>query len=106
MAKDLGLNLVFDVAGLFSGVGMGAKGAKVINSLRKFGPKIITAATALFGGITGGKQVIDALNKALNSNEKLTVEDWKKVAYGLSALAGTSRVGASAMKTRRFRNRL
>lgn len=105
MAKDLGLNLAFDVVGLFSGVGMEAKGLKVVNSLRKFAPKIMYAATAL-AGVHGGYQMIQALDKALNTNEKLTVEDWKNVAYALSALAGTSRVGASAMKTRRFKNKL
>jgi hypothetical protein len=95
---NLGTNLVFDAVGLFGGAG---KLGKIANTVVKLGPKLL-AAYSLYNV---GPEAYKSTEKLMKSGLKnMTTEDWKNIAYGMSAIAGTSRIGASAYYNRRINN--
>ena len=79
------LNLAMDAATLVPGLGTWAKGAKTLKRLQK-------ASNILrkFFVATGAVQASKALTKAL-SNEEMTIDDWRQLASGLTALTSTGR---------------
>lgn len=91
-----GANLVMSAAGAITGV---SQIPKIAKSLVKYAPLCFS----VWDGVTNGEQYAEAFKK-LTSNEKMTVQDWKTLGYGLSLVAGLNRAGASAFKTKTIRN--
>lgn len=87
MWKNLGTNIAMDAVGLVPGFGTAGKAGKIIKTLVKYVPKIVTALSAA--------NALSPESRAswakLASNESLTVKDWQNIAAGCSALAGVSR---------------
>lgn len=93
---DLGnfaANLGMDVVGLVPGFGAAGKSAKIVKNLVKYVPRLVTLATA----ISVAPEAIASIKK-IGTDEKLTVDDWRNIASGLSTIAGLSRMGAASMK--------
>ena len=83
---NLGMNLGMDALSLIPGVGVGAKGAKIIKSVKKLEPILKIGSIALMGyGMTGAA---NAMKKAISNPDEMTVDDWKDMATGFRALVG------------------
>lgn len=95
---NLGVNLAFDVVGLFGGVG---KVGKVVKTLSKFATPIM-AGFEFIGNSENYKQ---AFTKLVNGEGKdMTANDWRTLIQGLSMIAGLNRQAASGYKTKKAQN--
>ena len=64
-AGNLGMNLLMDGASLIPGVGVGAKGAKILKSVKRLEPILKIGSIALMGyGMTGAA---NAMKKAISN---------------------------------------
>lgn len=88
-----------DVAGLIPGLGSGAKAGKIVKSIVKYVPWLMSIASTTITGTAA----LPALKK-LSTDEKLTVEDWKNLGNLLVAVVGTSNTAASSLKTKAMMN--
>ncbi len=80
------MNLLMDGASLIPGVGVGAKGAKILKSVKRLEPILKIGSIALMGyGMTGAA---NAMKKAISNPDEMTVDDWKDMATGFRALVG------------------
>lgn len=91
--------LGMDLVGLIPGFGAAGKTGKIAKNLIKLTPKLLT----LWGASQAYAPAAEALKK-LTSDKELTVDDWKALSSGLSAVAGLSRMGAASMKARAYKN--
>ena len=100
-AGNLGMNLLMDGASLIPGVGVGAKGAKILKSVKRLEPILKIGSIALMGyGMTGAA---NAMKKAISNPDQMTVDDWKNMATGFRALIGgakgyTNQIGKTKTK--------
>jgi hypothetical protein len=98
---NLGTNLAMDVVGLIPGWGAAGKGAKIAKTVAKLAPKLLT----FYSLYNVGPEAYNATKKLVDKGpSEMTTEDWKNLAYGMSAVAGTSRIGAAAYHNRRINN--
>lgn len=86
------LNLAMDAATLVPGLGSWAKGAKTIKTLKRVAPVLKGIFAAMGAGQAGY-----ALNKAI-SNEEMTIDDWRILASGLTALTSLGRQAYTKQK--------
>lgn len=93
------VGLGMDLVGLIPGFGAAGKTGKIAKNLIKLTPKLLT----LWGASQAYAPAAEALKK-LTSDKELTVDDWKALSSGLSAVAGLSRIGAASMKARAYKN--
>lgn len=96
IAKQLGGNLALDLVGLIPYFGSAAKTGKIAKNVIKYIPSIFALANS--GKILLDEDTRASLTKINNGKKDLTLDDWKRIASALSAVAGLSRVGASHMK--------
>jgi hypothetical protein len=90
-----------DVVGLIPGWGAAGKGAKIAKTVAKLAPKLLT----FYSLYNVGPEAYNATKKLVDKGpSEMTTEDWKNLAYGMSAVAGTSRIGAAAYHNRRINN--
>lgn len=91
------LGLGMDVVGLIPGLGAAGKGSKIVKNLLKVAPKLMTVWSAS----TSFAPAIQAFNKLRDKGaSEMTVDDWRALANGLTAAAGTTRWGASAARNK------
>lgn len=91
------LGLGMDVVGLIPGLGAAGKGSKIIKNLLKVAPKLMTVWSAS----TSFAPAMQAFNKLRDKGaSEMTVDDWRALANGLTAAAGTTRWGASAARNK------
>ena len=96
--KNAGAGLIMDAVGVVPGFGAAGKTGKIVKNLVKLTPKLVT----LWSLNSSFAPSLEAIKK-INNNEKLTVDDWKALSYGLSAVAGVSRMGFAAHRTRQMK---
>ena len=96
IAKHLGGNLALDLVGLIPYFGSAAKTGKITKNVIKYVPSIFALANS--GKILLDEDTRASLAKINDGKKDLTLDDWKRIASALSAVAGLSRVGASHMK--------
>lgn len=97
--KNFTSNLALSAISLIPGGGF-TKLGKTIKSIKHLIVPAISIAAAT--GILRDEDVIKSLQKAVVNPTNLTVDDWKNVGYGLSAIAGVSKIGAQAIKSKSF----
>lgn len=97
--KNFTSNLALSAISLIPGGGF-TKLGKTIKSIKHLIVPAISIAAAT--GILTNEDVIKSLQKAVVNPTNLTVDDWKNVGYGLSAIAGVSKIGAQAIKSKSF----
>lgn len=94
---NAGAGLGMDLVGLIPGLGAAGKGSKIVKNLLKVAPKLIT----IWSASTSFAPAMQAFNKLKDKGaKKMTVEDWKALANGLTAAAGVTRWGAAAAKNK------
>lgn len=86
---NLAINAGLDIASLIPGVNASAGAAKIAKQITKIAPILLSAPAAL--GLR------EPVTKIING-ETLTNADWKKLAYGMSAVAGITRIGTNAYR--------
>lgn len=96
--KGLAFNLGMDVVSLIPGLGMTGDAAKLTKNITKILPKVLAIGAS--AGIV--PEAMQSLEK-LGSGEKLTVNDWKNIGYGLSAIAGLNNMAASRYKAKKYK---
>lgn len=79
------LNLAMDAATLVPGLGTWAKGAKTVRTIKRLAPVLRTAFIGL-----GLGQAANAVLKA-TSDQEMTIDDWRQLASGLTALTSAGR---------------
>ena len=85
-AGNFGMNLGMDALSLIPGAGVGAKGAKILKSVKRLEPILKIGSLALMGyGMTGAAE---AMKKAISNPDQMTVDDWRNMASGFRALIG------------------
>lgn len=98
--RDLGnlsLGLGMDAVGLIPGLGAAGKGNKILKNLLKVAPKLMTAWSVS----RSFAPAMQAFNKLKDKGAKeMTVDDWKALANGLTAVAGATRWGTAAAKNK------
>lgn len=99
VAKNAGINLGLGVVGLIPGLGIAGKSGKWVAQVAKWAPRILTMAAA---GQVALSDDIKASIAKLNSNETLTVNDWKNVGYALSTVAGVARGARGIVDHRKY----
>lgn len=98
---NLGLGLGMDAVGLIPGFGAAGKGSKILKNLLKVAPKLMTTWSVY----TSFAPAMQAFTKLRDKGAKeMTVDDWKALANGLTAAAGATRWGASAVRNKRLTN--
>ena len=102
IAKQLGGNLALDLVGLIPYFGSAAKTGKIAKNVIKYIPSIFALANS--GKILLDEDTRSSLAKINDGKKDLTLDDWKRIASALSAVAGLSRVGASHMKMNQMKN--
>lgn len=91
------LGLGMDVVGLIPGFGAAGKGSKIVKNLLKVAPKLMT----IWSTSTSFAPAMQAFNKLRDKGaSEMTVDDWRALANGLTAAAGTTRWGASAVRNK------
>lgn len=99
---NAGLGLGMDLVGLIPGLGAAGKGSKILKNLLKVAPKLMT----VWSMSTSFAPAIQAFNKLTDKGPKeMTVDDWKALSAGITAAAGGTRWGASAVRNKRLTNR-
>lgn len=93
IAKQLGGNLALDLVGLIPYFGNATKAVKIQKNVIKYIPSIFALANS--GKILLDEDTRSSLAKINDGKKDLTLDDWKRIASALSAVAGLSRVGAS-----------
>lgn len=94
---NAGAGLGMDLVGLIPGLGAAGKGSKIVKNLLKIVPKLIT----IWSASTSFAPAMQAFNKLKDKGaKKMTVDDWKALANGLTAAAGVTRWGAAAAKNK------
>ncbi len=96
--KGLAFNLGMDVVSLIPGLGMTGDAAKITKNITKILPKIVAIGAAY----NIAPEAMQSIQK-IGTNEKLTVDDWKNISYGLSAIAGLNNMAASKVKARKYK---
>ena len=81
---SFGMNLGMDALSLIPGVGVGAKGAKIIKTVKKIEPLLKTGSLALMS--LGMGDAAKSMTKAFQNPEEMTVDDWKNMASGIRML--------------------
>lgn len=103
--KDLtnaGVGLGMDLVGLVPGLGAAGKGNKIARNILRYAPKLAT----MWSVGTSFKPALNALNKLqAQGTSSLTVDDWRALGSGISAAAGATRWGASAVRNKRMTNK-
>lgn len=91
------LGLGMDVVGLIPGLGAAGKGSKIVKNLLKVAPKLMT----IWSTSTSFAPAMQAFSKLKDKGaSEMTVDDWRALANGLTAAAGTTRWGASAARNK------
>lgn len=93
--KNLGINLGFDLLGAIPVFGdIAGTGSKIIKNLAKWTPRIM-AGLAAYQGIQNFDGIMESYNKFLSgdADKKLTVQDWRNIAQGISLVTGGIRAG-------------
>lgn len=99
---NAGAGLGMDLIGLIPGLGAAGKGSKIVKNLLKLAPKLITA-WSVSQSFNPAMQAFTKLKE--KGAKEMTVDDWKALANGLTAAAGATRWGASAVRNKRLTNR-
>ena len=93
--KNFGINLGFDLLGAIPVFGdIAGTGSKILKNLAKWTPRIM-AGLAGFQGIKNFDGIMESYNKFLSgdADKKLTVQDWRNIAQGISLVTGGIRAG-------------
>lgn len=85
--KNAVLNLGMDLAGLIPGGGAAGKFAKIGKSLVNLAPKMI-AAIGTVKGLANAPVYIESWSKMMNSEEKLTAQDWTNIMQSIQVVLG------------------
>lgn len=80
-------NIGLDVVGFIPGLGAAAKGSRVLKSVVKWAPRLLSIATAGNYGTTG----IQSLQKAISTPKDLTVDDYRNIAEVIKIAIGGGR---------------
>lgn len=94
----LAFNAGMDLLSLIPGLGLTGTAGKIAKNLGKTLPRLI--AYGMAAGMAPG--VISSLKKLGDPKQKFTAEDLRNISYGLSAVAGVSRIGNAAKNRRKF----
>ena len=80
-------NIGLDVVGFIPGLGAAAKGSRVLKSVIKWAPRLLSIATAGNYGTAG----IQSLQKAISTPKDLTVDDYRNIAEVIKVAIGGGR---------------
>lgn len=100
MWKNAGINLGLGLVGLVPGLGLASKSGRWITTAAKWAPRILTMAAA--GEVALSPEIRASVAK-LNSNETLTVNDWKNIGFALSTVAGVTRGARGVVDNRKYK---
>ena len=96
--KNAGINVGFDVLGLFGGVG---KGGKIAKTLLRYTPRIL-AAIGTMQGLKNAPEITASFKRLTNDGySALTVQDWQNISQGIGLVTGIS--GAAGRKLRNYK---
>lgn len=99
-AKNFGMNIGMDIAGLIPGGGAASKTAKIVKSVSSLLPKVAlvygTMATA-----KNSPEILASIQKAIDEPTKLTVQDWQNISQAISVITGGSQVAGAAYQKRK-----
>ena len=95
----LAFNAAMDVVSLLPGLNLTGTAAKLAKTLGKTVPKIVAYGMA----IGMAPDMIKSIQKLGDPKAKFTAEDLRNISYGLSAISGTSRMGAAARNRKKFK---
>lgn len=87
VTKNFFTNLGMDALGLIPGGGVASKTTKILRSVGKLLPKVL-AASALWSGLTNGKEITNSISKAINTPKELTVNDWNNISQAFQLITG------------------
>lgn len=91
-AWNLATNVGMDFLGMIPVAGGGVKGAKLVKSIAKYAPRIMTAIGAA-STLMNGTQIIASFDKLLKKPSELTVNDWRNITTGLNFVTGMGAAG-------------
>ena len=96
--KNAGINVGFDVLGLFGGVG---KGGKIAKTLVRYTPRIL-AAIGTIQGVKNAPEIMASFKRLTNDGySALTVQDWQNISQGIGLVTGIG--GAAGRKLRNYK---
>ena len=96
--KNAGINVGFDVLGLFGGVG---KGGKIAKTLVRYTPRIL-AAIGTMQGLKNAPEIMASFKRLTNDGySALTVQDWQNISQGIGLVTGIG--GAAGRKLRNYK---
>lgn len=99
---NLGANIGLDTVGLIPGFGSAAKGSKILKTAMKYIPRALAAYQAY--NYTG--PAVESMRKALDSDAKLTVDDWRNIAEGFKLLIQGGIGATRTIKSHNLRKQL
>lgn len=92
VVSGIGLGLGSTIMGLIPGFGSATKTAKIIKSLVKYTPLLLSVV----GTAGAAPEIVKSIKKI--GSEDLTVEDWRNISHGLQLVVGLNRAAASNTK--------
>lgn len=96
----LAMNLGLDTVGLIPGLGAAAKGSKVVKSLIKWTPRLLSAAAAI--NYTGPG--IESARKLVTNPKDLSVDDYRNLAELIKVVVGGGKGVKRQIQSRQLRN--
>ena len=99
-AGRLAMNLGLDTVGLIPGLGAAAKGSKVVKSLIKWTPRLLSAAAAI--NYTGPG--IESARKLVTNPKDLSVDDYRNLAELIKVVVGGGKGVKRQIQSKQLRN--
>lgn len=87
-----------DALSLIPGVGAATRGARVLNTVAKFAPKIMLAIGGMHA-LSNGSAIMNSLKK-VTSDEKLTVQDWQNIGEAITLVTGGGAAAGRHLRTK------
>ena len=98
VAKNAGVNLGLAAVGMVPGLGLASKTGKWLTNIAKWAPRLLTIQA-----LKDTPEVYASIKKAVDTPSKVTNQDWKNIAYGLSIAAGLSRGVKGIVNNRKYK---
>lgn len=96
----LAMNLGLDTVGLIPGLGAAAKGSKIVKSLIKWTPRLLSAAAAI--NYTGPG--IESARKLVTNPKDLSVDDYRNLAELIKVVVGGGKGVKRQIQSKQLRN--
>ena len=98
VAKNAGVNLGLAAVGMVPGLGLASRTGKWLTTIAKWAPRLLTIQA-----LKDTPEVYASIKKAVDTPSKVTNQDWKNIAYGLSIAAGLSRGAKGIVNNRKYK---